>query len=519
MSANTPTAPSPDSLRNRMAQWRPLAAQTYAALAVSLTCGQGMSAVCIGSIMIHQIQNQQRPDSFYGNFLVEDSGGGSLTALASLYFAGVVAGSLGASWLGHKFGARRVSLASTTIAAAAWSLLATAPSLTVALTARILLGIYFGTAFPSNNLFISGTAAPERRGMLSYSLEVANVVFGVLSFSLAGQLHWRQLALLLGVGTSFVTWAALVWLPDDPVWLVARNRPIDAQHSLAFYRGDGNDLWLLKRPGRDSHPCVATNDSYHHQQRGCSGVLRRWQMKPLLLCAIQVVMYVCSGGAVLQYYTAVFISNMVRPGDDSSDGVVGVYTLSVLLTITRVPAAVLSACVVDKCGRRQILQLSSLGMAISHALLLLHSLSRLQSSSGDTGGLQKLLASQWLAATALISWMAAFTFGNGPLTWTLVGELVPTRARHVLASMLVVLWAAITLLHVQTYPALTAAIQQHGVFAAWTLISLAHIVFVRLWLPETRGLTNWQVDKLFEPKSVASITSEAGGQTDNTAAV
>jgi SP family sugar porter-like MFS transporter len=82
----------------------------------------------------------------------------------------------------------------------------------------------------------------------------------------------------------------------------------------------------------------------------------------------------------------------------------------------------------------------------------------------------------------------------GPMTWVVISEIFPNRARGAASSIAVTaLWSACFVL-TYTFPLLNEAVGPAVTFWLYATICVAGFVFVKAFLPETKGKTLEQIE-------------------------
>ena len=103
-----------------------------------------------------------------------------------------------------------------------------------------------------------------------------------------------------------------------------------------------------------------------------------------------------------------------------------------------------------------------------------------------------------LAIIALFLYIAAFAPGFGPLPWTVNSEIYPTWARSTAISIATMFNWSFNLLVSMTFLSMADALGQPVTFGVYVGLTLIGLVFVVLFLPETRGRNLEEVESLFQ---------------------
>ena len=336
----------------------------------------------------------------------------------------------------------------------------------------------------ANVLFITATSGPKYRGLLSNFMD-GMVSLAVAATFLTGKyLVWRYSAVALGVGFNVLSGCLLAPLPADPLFLLSRGRLEDARRSLTFYRGTDADVAGIKKRAAEA-------DSDQH----CEGVStagklhllrQRQHYLPLVLMVIQFTLLTWSGAGVVQNYAVVFFRRVGVAMDP--------FSMTIVMSVSRLPITAVSSVLVDRWGRRPLLLTSSLGMAASHAAMVAYFMCSALTEQG------------WLPVVSLFGCMIFFSVGISPISWLLLGELLPRAMRELCGGWLMVVYSVLTVGQLQVFPAMLAAFGEAGVFAFWTVVAILHALFVIVMLPETRGLDIEQIEELFVSRPMVKAT-------------
>jgi len=164
-------------------------------------------------------------------------------------------------------------------------------------------------------------------------------------------------------------------------------------------------------------------------------------------------------------------------------------TRHVLIPACHAGRVILSFPLVDRVGRKPLLSFGSIGMTI--CLVIVAVLTALFSSAWDSHR-----AEGWVAVAFIFCYMIVFGMSWGPVPWAMPAEIFPSslRAKGVALST-VSNWFNNFIIGLITPP----LIQSTGYgafvfFAAFSLLSLFFTIFV---VPETKGVTLEQMDRLF----------------------
>jgi MFS transporter, SP family, galactose:H+ symporter len=165
---------------------------------------------------------------------------------------------------------------------------------------------------------------------------------------------------------------------------------------------------------------------------------------------------------------------------------------SVLLGLANVGATVIAIRLVDRSGRKPLLLASALGAGLALALL------------GVTFAVSLGGAGSWLPFVFLLGYIASFAFGLGPIFWLLIAEIFPPEARAAGAGVATAVnWFSGFVVGLIFVP-LSNAIGTDGTFWVFAAVCAVAVVFVKRYVPETKGRTFAEIMEEMRARSAAA---------------
>ncbi|MDJ0698753.1 MAG: sugar porter family MFS transporter [Woeseiaceae bacterium] len=353
---------------------------------------------------------------------------------------------------------------------------------------RVLGGLAVGAASVMAPAYISEVTPARFRGAMASVQQIAIIVGLFVAFisnytlaKFAGSSierlwldfeawRWMFWVEMLPASLFFV---ALLLIPESPRFLVASNRKDAAERVLSRLFGPT----VAKQKIRSIDESLAAD---HHRPRLTdlidtqTGRLRHIVWIGIGLATFQQLV----GINVVFYYGAVLWQSV---GFSESDALL-INVLSGGLSVIACTATIL---LIDKIGRKPILMVGSIGMAITLAVVTFTFATSDAAANGELklserGGLVALIAAN--------AYVFCFNFSWGPVMWVMLGEMFPNQIRGSgLAISGLFQWGsnfAITM----TFPIMLTGIGLAGAYGFYTLCALLSIVFVAKVVRETRGL-------------------------------
>ena len=349
---------------------------------------------------------------------------------------------------------------------------------------RIIGGIGVGMASMVSPLYIAEISPPALRGRM-VSLQQVAIVIGInlAQFSnwvIAARgneawtltVGWRYMLLSEAIpATLFV--ALLLRVPDTPRWLVQRGRQEQA-------------LGLLNRLFSDEdaqHTLAEISGSLVEKTRPLGHYGWSVIFVGLVLAAFQLLVGI---NAVL-YYAPQMFKNMGSSNDTA-------LLQTVVVGVTNVAFTFVAFVTIDKLGRRPLLIIGSVVMAITMTAL---------------GCMFNAHALGIWALVAVLVYIAGFAMSWGPVVWVLLAEIFPNSIKSKAMAIaigvewlanLIVAWS-FDVMDGSSY--LNAAFNHAFAYWLYGAMSLLSGLFVLKFVPETKGRRLEHIEGLWLRKDAA----------------
>jgi SP family xylose:H+ symportor-like MFS transporter len=359
---------------------------------------------------------------------------------------------------------------------------------------RILGGIGVGLASMLSPMYIAEIAPPKVRGNLVAWNQFA-IIFGMLviyfvNFGISktgsgdawlNTIGWRYM-FLSGTIPAGLFLLLLLLVPETPRFLMMKGREDDARAVLT----------KLVTPEEREQELSEIRASFaeHH-----SGKLFSYGT-PLILIGITVSIFQQFVGInVVLYYATDIFKGMGMSTNASLMQTIIVGAVNLAFTVV----AILS---VDHFGRKPLQIIGALVMAVSMISL---------------GADFWLGGKGMVALVAMLVYTAGFAVSWGPVTWVLLSEIFPNQIRgKAMAVAVAAQWIANYLVS-WTFPILDdnpylVAHFKHG-FAYWIygVMSILAALFMWRFVPETKGRSLEQMEKLWRKAAKESPQAELQG--------
>jgi SP family galactose:H+ symporter-like MFS transporter len=405
---------------------------------------------------------------------------GLTTTAEEIVVSGVLLGAtLGAIFGGKAadlFGRRRVLLVTAAIFGIGALASAVAPSPTILIVSRVVLGLAIGLASTNVPVYLSEVAPPHARGwvvsLFQLAVTVGIVVAYLTDYAFAGIEGWRWM-LGLAVAPALVFGIGMFFLPETPRWLI-RGGHHELAHRVLVRIREQSDVTVEVEEIKAS--LVQQAESGHW-----TDLLRR-QVRPALVVGLGLAIFqqITGINTVIYYAPRILQSAGFNSASGAILATVGVGVVNVAMTI-------LAMFLVDRAGRRPLLLVGIAGMIVTLGVLGL--------SFGYPSG---QLA--WIAVICLMGYVASFAIGLGPIFWLLIAEIYPLKIRGLAEGTAATFNWASNLIVSLTFLTLVEKLGASSTFLLYAAASVASWLFAYYFVPETKGRTLEQIEAFWRAK-------------------
>ncbi|MCK5066941.1 MAG: sugar porter family MFS transporter [Bacteroidales bacterium] len=422
---------------------------------------------------------------FYERFfaLVQSPGLQGLAMSSALI--GCIGGAGLSGWFGERFGRKgSLMLAALLFVLSALGTGAVG-SFTAFMAFRIAGGFGIGIASAISPIYISEVSPAKYRGRL-VTLNQLNIVVGILAAQIInyliaqpvpegatedlireswnGQIGWRWMFWAEAV-PALLFFLLLFFIPESPRWLIKASQKERAER-------------LLEKIGGASYALQAGKEI----SQSLRGTDLKVKLKPLLSKGVRPIVIIGILLAVFQQWCGI---NVVFNYAEEVFSAAGYEVSAILFNIVITGVVNLVFCLValrtvDRWGRRRLMLIGSAGLTLLYLVL----------------GISYFMNMQGMTILVIVLLcIAVYAMTLAPVTWVVLSEIFPNRVRGVaMAVATTMLWVASSIL-VISFPYLNRGLNAHGTFWLYAGICLAGFLFIRRYLPETKGKSLEEIEK------------------------
>lgn len=356
-----------------------------------------------------------------------------------------------------------------------------APNMAVMVVFRVILGLAVGGASVTVPTYLAEMSPTERRGRMVTQNELMIVTGQLLAFTFNAIIGttlgedgnvWRYM-LVIATIPAVVLWFGMLILPESPRWLASKGKIGDALRVLQQIREQNvaeTELTEIK----DNITAEAALDKATFKDLSV-----KWVRRILFIgLGIAVVQQITGVNSIMYYGTEIL--------RDAGFGTEAALIGNIANGVISVLATFLGIYLLGKVGRRPMLITGLIGT--TSALLLIGILSML---------LQGTEALPYVVLSLTVTFLAFQQGAISPVTWLMLSEIFPQRLRGIgMGTTVFCLWITNFLVGF-SFPILLAHVGLSITFFMFAVLGVFAILFVKKYLPETKGHSLEQIEYYF----------------------
>ena len=347
---------------------------------------------------------------------------------------------------------------------------------------RFITGISVGGLSVVSPIYLSEISPPRLRGRVVAVFQltiVSGILLAVFSDYLTmntGVNNWRYM--FIGGGLPAIIYIPLIFfIPESPRWLMQKGQERVARFILRQIRPAGDLDQIVQEIKESINIEIMAAHAY---------LFRRPYIKLVLTGIVIGILTQLTGIAAIMHYAP----DILKSAGLSS---VSYNVPLMIIGLTCIVATIIAMYFIDKTGRKKLLMVGSIGIAVSLSLIAIVNFTGLKTN--------------YILSLLLIGFIGFFVVSQGTVIWVYLSELFPYNIRTRGASLgLSSFWLSNLIIwyffqRMEVSPGIGIGI----VFALFALVTFGSYFFFRNFLIETKGQSLEELERQI-------IKEKAGGE-------
>jgi len=383
--------------------------------------------------------------------------------VVSMVLLGALLGVLFSGMVADRFGRKKAILLPAALFTLGTAIVCSSHSVLVFLIGRFITGTAVGLISMTAPLYLAEIAPSRLRGTFvcvhQLVITVGILVAYVVNYVFAASGSWRS---MFGIALipSVLQFFSMLLFCESPSWLLSKGLKEKAAKALQLLRKDTS--WK-------HHVFAASTFAPHEEKQSTKSFFVNPKIRYVMILGLVLNMFqqITGINTVIYYAPKIFQEAGFTSVNIAILAAVGIGVINVLSTI-------ISVWLIDKSGRRKLLLVGLCGMLLSLQLL-------------STFLFMKTEHTAAISVIALMSYVAFFAMGIGPITVVLISELYPLKIRGRAMSIATTANWFFNYLMSLVFLDLMKWMGIAGVFELFAAFTVATIIFVYFYIPETKG--------------------------------
>ncbi|XP_011305790.1 facilitated trehalose transporter Tret1 [Fopius arisanus] len=407
--------------------------------------------------------------------------------IASLLHLSRPVGSIFAAAVVHKFGSKKAVLLGGIPFSIAWAFFLVETSVPWIYASRIAGGLAMGIYLSAFPLYIGEIGHPKIRGAL-IALVAQGSAIGYLMGNLMGAYSDMRTFAIINLILSIIYLFSFSFFPDSPHYFVKNNRMKEAERSLRWYNRQNNvrdELESLKIY-METTQVLSFKQSL---QQLITPLNRR-----ILMMVVSVYLFMqLSGINTVAMYQEILLTTL-------KIDVIAPSLVVVCVGVVAIIGNFMAIYTNDHFGRRSMLAVSTLGVAINFALIGIHYL--FFNLDYDVSNVQ------WLVIVEFMMYIFFLNIGLTHIPSCLLSEIFSPELKEIGSCIANIVCASSAFAASKSYQPLLDATSEEFVFFFYAILVFFMFIYTIMVIPETKGKSLQEIQEMLMKKGTQRFKAE-----------
>ncbi|XP_014242296.1 facilitated trehalose transporter Tret1-like isoform X2 [Cimex lectularius] len=391
---------------------------------------------------------------------------------------GAMVGALGCSSVCNYIGRKKTMISLVCPAVVGSGLILWAQNPPMMMAGRVIVGIPVGAYSMVCPLYTNEISQISIRGILGIFFQL-QVTIGILFVYILGLIKNPFLLTLIISAFPILLAVLMCFMPETPYYLLMTGRENAARNSLQWLRGAdyniNSELTMMKE-----------NIDKAKQERSSfrKAFMTRAAKRGLIIGIGVMFLQQFSGINAVIFYTNSIFKSAGSTLDDSIS--------SIIVGFMSVVATAIATLFIERLGRKPLMFISCLVMALSSAVLGIYFY--IQTVNHELA--EKI---SFIPLIIVCVFIIVFSLGLGPIPWVILAEIFPSNIKGIASSISCLTNWMFAFIVILSFQSVKVAIGEDWTFWIFSSIMILGCIFVIFVIPETKG------------KSIDVVQKELGG--------
>ncbi|XP_026808862.1 facilitated trehalose transporter Tret1-like [Rhopalosiphum maidis] len=389
-------------------------------------------------------------------------------------------------YLMDRFGRKKVIAALGPLFIVSWLLTLFVPTTFALYTARLMAGLGKGVSYTVVPVFLGEIAGVDIRGALG-SVFTIQLSGGVLFEVIIGPYVSYHTLNATSAVVPVLFFAAFIWVPESPYYLLKVGRPADAARCLRWYRGcdAGSD-------SDNGHAIVAAElqlmeVNVRKDMENGSAFSELFTNRNNFR-ALAVVLVACAGQRAGGISSLTAYSALILP---EPSPIMGKFEFIIAFAVVLVVVNFVGLAMVDRVGRKPLLISSEVGLGLVTFVFGVYYFAAEYFADAAA-------SFRWLPYVCHTTFAATFSIGIGFIPVVFLGEMFPVNVRSRCSAFASVTLAFFSFLSNKTFLAVSLKYGYYTMFWTFSAVNFTCAYFLHRYAIETTNKTFLEIQEILD---------------------